>query len=523
MAQPQRNISVGAPGFLGINTEQGPIGLGLEWAAVANNCIIDDNGRMASRKGLLAQTADISALNGNPVEQIKEYRVPDGSRYIYSAGNNLLFHGVGTITSMPSPNAITDNNWQIVPFKGQCFFIQEGHQPLMTTAAAPTVLVDANTASIPNVPVGDFPTCGTAGEGHAWIGGYSTDRSLVAWSANILDASWATGDEWTGGDSGQLDLSLYWPTGFDVVTAMIIHNGFLYIFGEISILIFSGAEDPTNSLQLQDSVNGIGCIARDSVVPLGRDMFFLDANGVRSMSRVIQEKSAPIGDISSNIHTDLEVVIRLEQEKDRIRADYSPEEYLYVLTFPSQQISLAFDTRMPLENGARRVTSWPNANIYSMERTAQAETFFGGTQGITLYAENVDVASNGDILSIAFEYQTHPQDFDQPVNSKFPKQVDVTYIGGQGQCLRLLWGYDYNQPSLASSIENCFADISLSEYNIAEYGVAEYSSFNEFISDTKYNVWGSGRNIAYRFEMVITKSRIAIQQLDMQALSGRIL
>lgn len=522
MAQEQKNISVTAPGFLGINTENAPLDLGLEWAKRARNAVIDDSGRIASRKGFSNRTDGVSAQAGGNLQSMKEFRSPDGSTHLYSGGNNALFYGYDDITAMTPVAPINGDNWQIIPFKGYCLFVQAGNQPVLTTAAAPTTLVDAMTSTIPNVPVGDNPSCGTAGEGHVWVGGYGTDQSVVAWSANILDASWVTGEQWTGGDSGQLDLSLYWPQGYDSVEAMIVHNGFLYILGRVSILIFSGAYDPTNALKLEDSVNGIGCISRDSLVPLGRDLFFLDANGVRSMSRVIQEKSAPIGDISANVHTDLELTISNEPDLALVKAEYSPEEHLYVLIFPNQEFAVAFDTRVPLENGSRKVTSWHNLRYKCMERTVGAEFLFGN-EGIALYTGSVDINISGEVSPIAFLYETHPQDFDQPVTSKFPKQVDVTLIGGQGQCLNLLWGYDYKEPTDPNILTNCFADVTLSEYNIAEYNVGEYNSYNFFIIDTRYNVWGSGRNISFQLNMDVSKYPIAIQELNIQALTGRIL
>jgi len=59
------------------------------------------------------------------------------------------------------------------------------------------------------------------------------------------------------------------------------------------------------SLTLADLITNVGCIARDSIVNTGTDVMFLSDTGVRSIARVIQEKSAPINDISFNIRDDL--------------------------------------------------------------------------------------------------------------------------------------------------------------------------------------------------------------------------
>jgi hypothetical protein len=51
MAQQLQNITVAAPGFAGLNTQDSPIGLGPSFAAVADNCVIDKLGRVGARKG----------------------------------------------------------------------------------------------------------------------------------------------------------------------------------------------------------------------------------------------------------------------------------------------------------------------------------------------------------------------------------------------------------------------------------------------------------------------------------------
>lgn len=528
MAQQQQNIDIVAPGFMGLNLEMSPVGLGLEWAARAENAIIDPEGRIGSRKGIQMQTTNGAAeLGGEPIVALREFTSSTGSVTQYSAGNLKLFYGINTITPMDYPDSytVTGNNWQIVPFKGYCYFLQAGHEPLMTVASVdPTVLELAPTDLIPNSLPWGQPNCGTAGEGHMWLGGFDADKSIAVWSAQITDGAWASGEEWNGGDSGYKDLSEDWPTGFDEITGMKVHNNYLYIFGKRSILIYSGAHDPTHALTLVDTVSGIGCVARDSITTLGKDIYFLDANGIRSMGRTIQEVSAPIGDVSANVHKRIMEVIREQSvsDLDTVRAEYSPEEFLYLITFPASELVIAFDTRGPTETGGSRTTTWP-VTVYAIERSITQETYMGSIDGISEYQNSIDTDANMSVTAIKFVYQTHPQSFDNPVTQKFPKQVDVAYRGGSGQDLVLSWGYDFREPIITNSLTASFPTVSTSEYGIAEYGIAEYTDFNAFIDETHYNIWGSGKNIAYRFTMDVDKTDFAIQMLNMQTLSGRIL
>ena len=51
MAQPQQNISIQAPSFQGINSEDSPLVQDATFSARANNAVIDEFGRLGARKG----------------------------------------------------------------------------------------------------------------------------------------------------------------------------------------------------------------------------------------------------------------------------------------------------------------------------------------------------------------------------------------------------------------------------------------------------------------------------------------
>jgi len=61
-------LSVSAPGFYGLNKQQSGSNLDIGWAGDAINCIIDNDGRLAARKGwekitTSAISADVTALH----------------------------------------------------------------------------------------------------------------------------------------------------------------------------------------------------------------------------------------------------------------------------------------------------------------------------------------------------------------------------------------------------------------------------------------------------------------------------
>ena len=74
--------------------------------------------------------------------------------------------------------------------------------------------------------------------------------------------------------------------------------------GLLALLVYQGAEnDPTSNISLVEVIDGVGCIARDSIQDIGTDILFLSDTGVRSLGRIIQEKSAPIFDASKKVET----------------------------------------------------------------------------------------------------------------------------------------------------------------------------------------------------------------------------
>ena len=65
MAQPIQNITVSAPGFYGLNTQDSPVGLDPAFASVADNCVIDKQGRIGTRKGYSYVTTNGNAVLGS--------------------------------------------------------------------------------------------------------------------------------------------------------------------------------------------------------------------------------------------------------------------------------------------------------------------------------------------------------------------------------------------------------------------------------------------------------------------------
>lgn len=539
MAQTQQNIHVAAPGFAGLNTQDSPVGMPIEFAAIADNCVIDEFGRIASRKGFNVFTENRTVLNEQPIEASFIFQGDSGQEYFLCAGDLKLWlqkeDGILEELALPAGYpAITQNNWQFCQLNNECYLVQAGHQPLKwSEEASPGTFALALWTEEPSdlnsaVSTIGFPNVITSGYGRIFCGAFDSERSGITWS-NLLDGDGYTNATDPNSDSGYFDLEEYWPSGYDTVVAIRVHNNFLIVWGRESMLIYNIPDTGPVDGTLADTVEGIGCAARDSVQPVGADVYFLDYTGVRLLSRTIQEKSLPIGDVSINVRDDIRKLIETTDPRN-IRALYSPEDAFYIVFFPASGLfsqNYVFDTRVTLENGGQRPTRWPASPIRSGFRAINGKVWLTGIGGVYNYSGYTDVRKTGDadidreFVAYPLRYQTHPQTWDQPVNLKFPKQVDVTVIGGQRFDLCLSWFFDYlNEPNtICQSIDRGF----LWEYNEpeTEYTVAEFTSSSSEISTEFYNVWGNGRNIRFQFDTDVSGASISFQEINVQALFGR--
>lgn len=510
MAEQLVGSSIAAPGFKGINTQDSSVTLESGFATQALNCVIDKFGRIGARKGWTANHATNSDLSTANVHSIGELITSGGTSYVIVAGNNCIFKLVGsTLTKLTyggggTAPTISASNWMMAPLNGALYLYQSGHDPLIFDPSSSTTTYKrvsevsgyAGTVQNANIVISAY--------GRTWSANTSSDKNTVQFSDLLA------GQVFTAGSSGSLNVSQVWPNGADEIMGMAIHNHYLYIFGRRQILIYAHADDPTN-LSLADTIVGIGCMARDSVVVTGGDIIFLSDSGVRSMQRTIQEKSAPMRDLSANVRDDIVLEIASENEDD-INAVYSDKDAFYLLALPTRGLVYCFDMRGALPNGAARVTTWDGLIPYAMKYTRAKTLLLGKAGYVGTYAGYLD---NGSTYTL--KYYTNYFDFGQPTTLKILKKVGVTVIGGGGYPVVMRFGFDYSD--ILNSRNFNLANASVAEYNIAEYNIGEYggSAFDNKI----INVGGTGRVLQLGFETTVNNKSISIQKLDVYVKAGR--
>ena len=459
MAQRLQNITIQAPAFAGLNTQDSPVGLDASFAAIADNCVIDRFGRVGARKGYTALSTNGSSVLGSSrgIETIFEFVDKSGDKRIISAGNNKIFTGTSTLVDVtPSGYTPTANNWKVVNLNNHVYLYQRGHEPLLATDESGSFVVEAMSSH--SHATGTSPQANEvlAAYGRLWVADITGNKHTVYWSDTL------NGHAWTGGTSGLLDVTTVFPTGFDEITALAAHNGFLVIFCKNSILVYSGATDPS-SMTLVDTVEGVGCIERDSVQSTGTDILFLSKDGVRSFGRTIQEKSMPMRDISKNVRNDLLALV--DQQTNPIKSLYSPEEAFYLLTLPDSNTTYCFDMRTSLPDGSQRATTWSDITPLSLARLTDGTIYIGKSDGIKIYTGHIDGSS-----SYIMKYFSNPMDFNSPSNLKFLKNFKLTVIGNLSATSVLNWGYDYTVDYTKQAFASGLDNPTQGEYNVSEFG-----------------------------------------------------
>ena len=505
--------SVSAPGFYGLNTQDSPLDLNAGFALIATNCIIDQYGRIGSRKGWSRVNSSSGNLGANNVGVIHELVQSDGTTTVLFAGNNKLFKldGSNAVVELTyggggTAPTITASNWSCASLNGITYFFQESHDPLIYDPAVSTTTyrrVSEKTGYAGTVPSGNVVI---SAYGRLWVADTTTDNTTVSFSDLIA------GHIWTGGTSGTLDINKVWPNGADNIVGLAAHNNFLIIFGQRQILVYSGATTPS-SITLYDTVGGIGCIARDSIQNTGKDILFLSNSGVRSFARTIVEKSAPLGDLSKNVRNDLVTVINGETLAN-IKSVYSEREAFYLLTFPSVKQVYCFDTRVQLQDGSFRVTNWDSIEPTALLSRKNGDLLIGKTGYIGKYGTYLD-----DSASYRMQYYTNHTDIGNQAVTSILKRLRVVVIGGTNQYITMKWCFDFT--ANYQSINVLIPTQGISEYGIGEYGIAQYST-GILMQDLMGSASGSGKVVQTGYEATINGSALSIQKIEIQSKDGKL-
>ena len=518
MSQQIQTYSISAPGFFGLNTQDSPLDLAAGFALIATNCVIDQYGRIGSRKGWSRVNASSGALGANDIGVIHELVQSDGTLTVLFAGNNKLFkldgsNAVSELTYGGGGTAptITANNWQCTSLNGITYFFQSGYDPLIFDPTVSTTTyrrVSEKTGYVSTVPNGNIAI---SAYGRLWVASTATVKNTIYFS-DLL-----SGHVWSTGTAGSLNVDRVWPNGADEITGLAAHNGFLIIFGKRQILVYANATTPA-TMTLSDTVGGIGCIARDSIQSTGKDILFLSNSGIRSFARTITEKSAPLGDLSKNVRNDL-IDILAGETLSTVKSVYSEKEAFYLITLPLVKQVFCFDTKVQLQDGSFRITTWDSIEPTALLSRRNGDLLIGKNGYVGKYGTYQDHTS-----AYRFQYYTNHADLgDQSVTSIL-KRLSIVVIGGTNQYVTMKWGFDFSYNYLSNNV--LIPTQSISEYGIAEYGAnattVAYYSDGVSLQTLTSSASGAGKVVQTGYETNINGSQLSVQKIEIQAKRGKV-
>ena len=487
-AKPLQPLVLDSIGVYGLNRQSSAASLPPQWLTTANNIMLDEKGRVSTRKGIKQITNNISSsatANTLIVKSLGEYRSVTGAPTLFAgAGANIYKMDVATTPytltaqSFSGGTTKTDGNWQFTNFNNQFYGAQKGNKPVNFNGTTWLDLEDVSGYSKPASVTTFTPSCLLGDFGRLWAADIGENRDVVYYSDLLIGHVFATAGDGSGG--GFLDLKKVWSG--DIITAMASFMGKLVIFGKNNIVIFKGPWDVStpitqSSFELEEVIEGVGCVARDSVQLIGDDIVFLSSSGLRSLGRTIQQDTMPLTDLSLAIKDEIRTNI-ITGNLESVKGQYDLSTGSYLLGFPDKHVVYVFDFKSSTPDGAPRITTWNFAKkknpmsflstdsflycglgaanyagriaTYTGYYDVEKEVVAGVNQATCVAAGNTwDSTGSGtcheDVDSTyQADFKTVWLDFEQPGISKFLKRFIGIWSGGKNMDVTLNWYRDYS-------------------------------------------------------------------------------
>ena len=549
-------------GVYGLNRQSSPSSLEHQWLTSANNIMLDDRGRITSRQGIkqLSTTIGSASSNSDIVKSLGEYINTSGSSKIFAGANDKIYllntgnlpNTLDEQTFTGTPQTLTDGNWEFCNFNDKFYGVQASHLPIYYDGTDWMDLEDASGFSKPGTVTTFNPTCCTGNFGRLWVAGVAEANDVVYFSDTLI------GHKFNTGAAGSLDMKTVW--GGDEVVALASFMGKLVIFGKKNIAIYNDPWDPSaTSFQLNEVIEGVGCVARDSVQALGDDIVFLSNSGIRSLSRTKIQDKMPLMDLSKNIKDEITTHI-IEADMDQVKGQYCLCGGYYALSFPDRNITYVFDFKGINPDQTPRCTTWnfeTKKAPKSLLSTTEGKMYIGGGHSdyagrVSLYNGYYDVEKDNVTASYAnqtvceaaghtwestnskcwettnntyqSDFKTVWLDFGQPAVSKLLKRFLAVISGGKNMSVTMNWYRDYSVTADSSSF-TLSPTASGSSYlwgsSTSLYGAAKYApSFQP--AEYKLSLSKSAKVLRMEMKGTVNGFKASLQNMIIWAKQGKI-
>ncbi len=562
-AKPLQPLVLDSIGIYGLNRQSSAASLEPQWLTTANNIMLDEKGRLSTRKGIKQVTNNITnsaTANTLSVKSLGEYRSATGTTTLFAgAGANVYKINTGNtpytldVQSFAGGTTKTDGNWQFTNFNNQFYGVQAGNQPINYSGSAWLDLEDVASYAKPAGVTTFTPSCVLGAFGRLWVGNIGENRDVVYYSDLFI------GQKFHGGASGYLDLKNVWA-GDEIVSINSFMNK-IVIFGKNNIAVFDGPWDVSYAVHsttfgLNEVIEGVGCVARDSIQLIGDDIVFLSSSGVRSLSRTLVQDKMPLTDLSLAIKDELRTNI-ITSNMASVKAQYDLSTGSYLLGFPDKNIVYVFDFKAKTPDGVPRITTWNFESKKNPKSFLSTDSnLYVGLGALTyegrvaIYDDYYDVDkldvtasyANQTVCEAAghtwesgtskcfqdidntyqADFKTTWLDFEQPGISKFLKRFLGIWSGGKNMNVTLNWFRDYNiNPTSANfTLDPTTGGVS-SLWGVGKYANAKYAPA---FQPTEYKISMSKAAKVVRLQVIQTVSgfKASLQNITIWAKQGKI-
>ena len=567
-AKPLQPLVLDSIGVYGLNRQSSAASLPPQWLTTANNIMLDEKGRVSTRKGIKQITNNVwtgNLTNGKPttntltVKSLGEYRSATGATTLFAgAGANVYKINISNtpytldVQSFAGGTTKTDGNWQFTNFNNQFYGTQAGNKPINYSGSAWLDLEDVASYAAPAGVTTFTPSCLLGEYGRLWVGNIGENRDVVYYSDLLI------GHKFQGGSSGAIDLKGVWAG--DEIVSINSFMGKLVIFGKHNIVVYDGPWDvaltSNSTFRLNEVIEGVGCVARDSIQLIGDDIVFLSASGVRSLSRTMVQDKMTLTDLSLAVKDEVRTNI-VTGNMASVKAQYDLSTGSYLLGFPDKNIVYVFDFKSQTPDGVPRITTWnfeskknprsflsTDTNLYlglgALDyegRVAIYDDYYDVEKlDVTAaYANQTVCTAAGHIwesgTSKCFQdidntyqsdFKTTWLDFEQPGISKFLKRFLGIWSGGKNMNVTLNWFRDYNiNPTSANFTLDPTTGGVNSLWGIGKYASAKYAPA---FQPTEYKVSMSKAAKVVRLQVIQTVKgfKASLQNITIWAKQGKI-
>lgn len=520
MPVPILPLTINSPGLKGLNTQQSSTLLDPGWATELTNAVFDTAGRIAARKGYSVMTT-----SGSPgaydIKQLFCYETLTGGTTIISSANNKLYKGTTALTDITGTiTAPTANNWKFISFNNtKIIGFQTGHTPVVSTAAG-------NFSNLTASDAGTVPTGNSAVSAFGRVWATAADETTIQYSGLLDETHWKS----TSG-AGSINTLEYWPKGKDYITSLTVWEDKLVVFGQRNILVYD-SPDVVANLVLHDIIEGVGCIARDSVQQVGTDILFLSETGIRSLKKTLITTKAPIQELSMSVRDQL-LYYATSATYANIRSVYNSVDGMYMLVIPSttQPVVFNFDVKGLQQYNevsdatSVRVSQWdgwgnPTAIAYGRDLVMYTAVRDGSNNGVVAYYTGYLDNTN----TYEFIYHSPWMDLgsEQAAGTfyKIPKKAIVSTLGGGSYTSNFAWAFDFANSENTATYNTVAANLE-SLYGVSEYGIAEWNANNKVMTNQSVQMSSYGQFIRLGYTVTINAKEIALQKIDLYLKKGR--